>query len=159
MDMLHFKLKRTQNNKFYQETKLNNNLIQELPHTLTNVYQEQFSNGYSSGIGDFIRGSIFLLQLCKLYNINCEITFKNHQISKFLNISNNNPINDLTITRDIGKINIISFNVNDKIQYTVASVNESIKLFKKYIFENRLHRFINTIFYPLYSDILVEHKE
>ena len=133
-------------------------MFKELPRTLTHVYQEQFGNGYSLGIGDFIRGSIFVLQFCKLHGIPCEITFKNHQLSKFLNISNATPINDLSIMRDKQRINATFYKMNGEIRYATGSVNDSSRSFINYWSQTK-STCVNTNFYPLHPNILVEHKD
>jgi len=50
-----------------------------------NVYQSKYSKGavHGTGLGDFIRGSYFLLEFCKKYNFEPKIMF-NNCISKFL---------------------------------------------------------------------------
>lgn len=132
-------------------------MLEELPSTLTHVYQEEFGNGYSLGIGDFIRGSIFVLQFCKLHGIPCEITFKNHQLSKFLNVSNATPINDLSIMRDKQPINATFYKMNGEIRHTVGSVYDSSRSFINY-WNRTKSTCVNTNFYPMYPDMLVEHK-
>jgi len=139
--------------------------IQSQVNKITNVYQEKYLNGNSTGLGDFIRGSIFLLQYCKLYNIQCEISLKNHNIYKFLNnYDNDSSTPDLNIIKNM-YINIKSFHiVNDEITYTSRSQEESLNFFNFYIksikytsINNNLN--IHTHFFPLYENILFEHKE
>jgi len=52
---------------------------------INNVYQSKYSNGAinGTGLGDFIRGSYFLIEFCKKYNFEPKIIF-NNCISKFL---------------------------------------------------------------------------
>lgn len=64
------------------------------------VYKTHYINGPSSGIGDFIRGSIFLYQISRILNIDFEINLSYHPISKYLI----NP-GDKNINEDI--INLI----------------------------------------------------
>jgi hypothetical protein len=127
---------------------------------LTNVYQEKFVNNAPSGLGDFIRGSLFLLQYCEYKKLKCEISLKNHIISKFLkNVSlDNKYINDMSILRykdtymrfyDKGILN----------KYTV------IKKFLKYIESTEKFQGvkdgnlnINLMCFPLYSEISRQHK-
>ena len=73
-----------------------------------NVYQEKYANGkYCTGIGDFIRGSLCLLQYATLQNIQFEMYYAAHPISQFLcsrdtneneddDDSNNNSNNELS---------------------------------------------------------------
>jgi hypothetical protein len=132
---------------------------------ITNVYQEKYLNGNSTGLGDFIRGSIFLLQYCKLYNIECEISLKNHNIYKFLNnYKNDSNEMDLTIIKNV-YINCKSFNiVNNEITYIMRSQSDTLSFFNFYIksinytsINNNLN--MNAHFFPLYENILSEHKE
>jgi hypothetical protein len=51
---------------------------------ITCIYKTHFSNGPSGGIGDFIRGSIFLHQISKILDIDFEINLAYHPISKYL---------------------------------------------------------------------------
>lgn len=52
---------------------------------INNVYQSKYENGKenSTGLGDFIRGSYFILEFCETYNFQPKIVF-NNCISKFL---------------------------------------------------------------------------
>ena len=131
---------------------------------ITNIYQEKYLNGNITGLGDFIRGSIFLLQYCRLYNIECVISLKNHKIFKFLNMYDNKTNDsDLTIFRN-KDINCIPNHIKNEIKYINYTPFETIQLFNSYLYtikdtykNNNLN--INTIFFPLYENILPEHKE
>jgi len=50
---------------------------------LTNVYQINYKNGKATGFGDFLRGSLFLIQFCKEYELIFEINLINHPFSKY----------------------------------------------------------------------------
>jgi len=54
--------------------------------TIENVYQEKYGDVNASGIGDFLRGSYFLLQFCEQFNFSYNINILNHPISQFLEI-------------------------------------------------------------------------
>lgn len=54
--------------------------------TIENVYQEKYGDVNATGIGDFLRGSYFLLQFCEQFNFSYSINMLNHPISKFLEI-------------------------------------------------------------------------
>ncbi len=70
----------------------NNNIQVTTPYnTIINVYKEKYKNANCHGIGDFIRGSYFILEYCSENNLNCDITFVNHPVSSFL--KNNNDLN------------------------------------------------------------------
>ena len=58
------------------------------------VYQLQFINMPSPGIGDFIRGCFFVMQLTKLLNLEFELDISNHPIAKYIeNSGKNSAIN------------------------------------------------------------------
>jgi hypothetical protein len=58
---------------------------------INNVYQSKYENGKvnSTGFGDFLRGSYFILEFCQKYNFQPKIVF-NNCISKFLLIKTHN---------------------------------------------------------------------
>lgn len=58
---------------------------------IVNVYQLEFTNKKSPGIGDFLRGSFFLMQLAKILNLEFEIDISNHPISQFVINNGLNP--------------------------------------------------------------------
>jgi len=54
--------------------------------TIENVYQEKYGDVNASGIGDFLRGSYFLMQFSEQFNFSYNINMLNHPISQFLEI-------------------------------------------------------------------------
>ena len=50
------------------------------------VYQLQFTNDKSPGIGDFLRGCFFVLQLSQLLKLEFELDISNHPIAKYIKI-------------------------------------------------------------------------
>lgn len=54
------------------------------------VYQLQFINSKSPGIGDFIRGCFYVMQLSKILNIGFELDISNHPIEKYIENSGKN---------------------------------------------------------------------
>jgi len=52
--------------------------------TLVHIYQLNYINGKSPGLGDFLRGSFCFMQFSKLYNLEFDIDFSNHSMSKYL---------------------------------------------------------------------------
>jgi predicted DNA-binding ArsR family transcriptional regulator len=56
------------------------------------VYQLQFTNCKSPGIGDFLRGCFFVLQLSKLLNLEFELDISNHPIAKYIENSGKNSL-------------------------------------------------------------------
>jgi len=55
------------------------------------VYQLEFVNMPSPGIGDFLRGCFFVMQLTKLLNLEFELDISNHPIAKYIENSGKNP--------------------------------------------------------------------
>jgi|LauGreDrversion2_2_1035103.scaffolds.fasta_scaffold00595_4 hypothetical protein len=51
---------------------------------VVNVFQKNYINGKGNGFGDFLRGSIFLLQIAIIYDLKFDVDYRNHTISKFL---------------------------------------------------------------------------
>ena len=63
--------------------------IKQKTVTIENVYQEKYNNINGSGLGDFIRGSYFLMEFCDKNNIPFNINILNHSVSQFLEIYQN----------------------------------------------------------------------
>jgi hypothetical protein len=55
---------------------------------VVNVYQTDYKNMKSPGLGDFLRGSFCLMQVCRLLNIDFDIDISQHPLSKYIE----NPI-------------------------------------------------------------------
>jgi hypothetical protein len=55
------------------------------------VYQLKYKNMPSPGIGDFLRGCFFVLQLSQLLNLEFELDISNHPIAKYIENSGKNP--------------------------------------------------------------------
>ena len=51
---------------------------------IVNIYMQNYSNAVGGGIGDFIRGSFFLLQFCIVNNLRFDIDYQNHPVAKYL---------------------------------------------------------------------------
>ena len=126
---------------------------------IVNIYQEKYVNGNCCGIGDFIRGSYFLLQYCDKLNLECEINILNHPISKFLN----NSINP-TILNNIKIIicsNFMKIDKNNNVYISYSNNPEKyIKDFKDNILDikpinNKIH--ILTNYFPI-NIISENHK-
>jgi len=52
--------------------------------TIVQVYQYDFVNAKSSGLGDFLRGSFYLMQLSRMLNVGFKMDISNHPISEFI---------------------------------------------------------------------------
>ena len=135
-------------------------LLEEKTITIENVYQERYNNIKATGIGDFIRGSYFLMEFCDNNNILFNINILNHPISQFLEIYQNkqsliinniNKFEELNFQPHISNNNIItntydSFTNNKFINY----------LSKQHVFNKKIYTYI--ISYPS-EKIDEKHKE
>lgn len=67
--------------------------LQLTTETIENVYQEKYNGVNATGLGDFIRGSYFLMQFCDDYNLTFCINIANHPVAQFLEMyQNKKPI-------------------------------------------------------------------
>lgn len=112
---------------------------------ITNVYLQNYSNAKGGGIGDFFRGSFFLLQFCIRNNLLFDIDYQNHPISKYLykkynrineNIDYENvlyyyPDNEKTTTKFY----------NDFITYLESNPSKNIYLFSNNYPMNKISNF------------------
>jgi hypothetical protein len=53
---------------------------------IVNVYQLEYKNSQSMGIGDYLRGCICLFQICKFIGVDFDMDFTNHPISKYFHL-------------------------------------------------------------------------
>ena len=136
-------------------------LIELRKATIENVYQEEYNNNvHATGLGDFIRGSYFLMQFCDNNKINCSINISNHPISQFLEIYKNQP---QLIYNNVNKFEQKNFNpiVSDNNiigNIYDPSINDSFVkyLSKHHTFQRKLY--VYTITYPA-NNISKKHKE
>jgi hypothetical protein len=56
---------------------------------IVNVYQINYKNSESMGIGDYLRGCFCLFQICKLIGIEFDMDLSNHPISKYIYCDDN----------------------------------------------------------------------
>lgn len=54
------------------------------------VYQLQYINDKSPGLGDFLRGCFYVMQLSKLLNLEFDIDFSNHPMSQYIETQDKN---------------------------------------------------------------------
>ncbi len=69
-------------------TYLKDNFSNTKLKTIVNVYQMNYKNGYEQGFGDYIRGSIGLIYICNILNLNFDIDIKNHPMINFIDTTN-----------------------------------------------------------------------
>lgn len=91
-------------------------MLQMRPNlTIENVYQEKYGTVNASGIGDFLRGSYFLMQFCDRHQFQYVINMANHPISQFLEIYQDNPIMPLQQVGVFGKTNFYPVYLQDNV--------------------------------------------
>jgi len=110
---------------------------------IINVYQNTYAKGVqATGIGDFIRGSFFLMQFCSDVGYAYEIDISNHYMSKFLenspqninSINNNYTYYDDTITKCTGILNNkYKISPGNVINNSTGNKQQIITKFKTYL--------------------------
>lgn len=94
---------------------------------IINVFQKTYINLKGMGFGDFLRGSFYLMQISNILNLEFDIDYKNHMISKFLHKKdeiNNIHINYNNIFFYMGYLNIMNVNLTNEFINYINSVNE-----------------------------------
>ena len=81
---------------------------------IIHIYQLDYKNGKSPGLGDFLRGSFCFMQLAQLYNLDFDINFANHPMSKYL--ENVNYLNDIDYN-NIEKYHDINLSTNKFLEF------------------------------------------
>lgn len=118
-------------NTNFNNIKYNNTKLKKI----VNIYQQNYLNAKCCGIGDFLRGSVCLYQLCKLNNIIFEMDISHHPISKFIYIdtSNNNIIDTSNNIIEIDYNNISHYKSLNYIFGGKQRVKDSYNFYKKFI--------------------------
>lgn len=123
---------------------------------IINVYQLVYNeNRIATGLGDFIRGSYFLIEFCKKYNFKYFIDFSNHPIKNFLKKYNKIQLNEKikNIYKKINKFELDNFNpLIDSNKFINNYSNKEIYFnFLEYLSnqdKNEKNIFIYTITFP-----------
>lgn len=124
------------------------NYILENIKLIINTYQEEYANNKkASGLGDFIRGSYYLIQFCTKYKIKYNIDFSNHPLRNYLNKTNKNTTISYNSVLPFSKNNFIpeildNNTLNSKID------DETDAFFIDYLYEqyNNIKIKIDTLF-------------
>ena len=146
------------------DTNINNVELNNISKII-NIYQEKYPNSNCPGIGDFIRGSYFIIQFSKKFNIQYEIII-NHPISNYLKNTNDIDIDNNLLNNVQFKQTIIDIKASDSTnnlimheyieEYNKNKVNDIIDTFKNsfkqeyYTNKNNIIYF-STNQYPIYK--------
>jgi len=137
------------------------NVLQIKKTVLENVYQEKYNNNINAtGLGDFLRGSYFLMQFCDQNSIPFIINILNHPVSQFLEIyANKQPL----MYKNINKFEDPNHHPHILNNHIITNVydNEINNNFTEYLgsqqtFNNKIYIYVNT--YPTIN-IDQRHKE
>jgi hypothetical protein len=103
---------------------------------IVNVYQLEYINGKSPGLGDFLKGCFCFIQLAKLLNLQFDLNILNHPISKYTeNFSDTNNIdyNNIFLYKEYNRnLSVSDFN-HEKIKnnLNVDFLEKTIDLLNK----------------------------
>lgn len=137
------------------------NILQLTNVTIENVYQETYgANINATGLGDFIRGSYFLMQFCEENELLFNINMLNHPISQFLEIYQNKQSLHY---KNINKFDLTNFNpaiLDDNILTNIHdyTINNDFMYFLKdqTVYNKKIYTYL--ISYPTIL-IVEEHKK
>jgi hypothetical protein len=126
---------------------------------ISNVYQSKYKNGNATGIGDFIRGTYFLLDFCENYNIQPKVIF-NNIVSKFLINSNNDKdeynLKNINLFKNFNekKQNI----KNNSVLYPTLDNENIIKDFVEYLKISHINNGNILIYSISYPNVIINEK-
>lgn len=125
--------------------KIDNRLNIRNTSKIVNVFKQHYINNVGMGIGDFFRGSFFLMQFCDKFNLDFDVDLSQHPASQFLKKSK-----QTTIQTSESDYNSVLYLFHDTDQ--TLHMFESIKTFNKptcYLYTNN---------HPNKNNILHRHK-
>jgi len=111
---------------------------------IVNVYSQKYKNANGGGIGDFIRGSLFLIQYCIKNNLRFDIDYSNHPISKFI-YKKYNKIHDKNIMYD----DILYYYPDNTDIYNIEFINTFTNYINSSYDDEIIFLFSNN--YPMYK--------
>lgn len=118
---------------------------------IINLFQKRYTNGNSMGFGDYIRGSLCLLQIALIHKIQFDMNYINHPISKFLtNTTNNDEQSNSINYNGIAMFTDNNFDRNDKTFHKkMIDLLNSVSTSHHYLFCNS---------YPVSNPTLAQRK-
>jgi len=82
---------------------------------IVNLFQKRYTNGNSMGFGDYIRGSLCLIQIAQIHGLQFDMNYINHPVSKFLtNTTNNDQLSIESNTINYNGISMFTDNNFDR---------------------------------------------
>lgn len=82
---------------------------------VVNLFQKRYTNGNSMGFGDYIRGSLCLIQIAQIHGLQFDMNYINHPVSKFLtNTTNNDQLSIESNTINYNGISMFTDNNFDR---------------------------------------------
>ena len=109
------------------------------------VYQLEYINDKSPGLGDFLRGCFYVMQLSKLLNLEFDIDFSNHPMSQYIESQENKNMsinyNNLEFVKGLNRPPHLWYDSNPHID----------KYFANNII-NKLNNYSNSDTYGLFSN-------
>ncbi len=130
----------------------NNNIISREIKIIHLVYKFKYLNGYATGFGDFIRGSLYLLQFCEKHLINFDFDIYEHPIGNYLHFFAKKQKIDHNISNYISKflgLNAYFKTTNQIIDYLIIlNSDENFIRYINNLFNYNGHIFINTCNFP-----------
>jgi hypothetical protein len=132
--------------------------------TINNVYQPIYKDDVkSTGLGDFIRGSYFLMEFCSKYDLNYKIVF-NNKMSLFLKNKDNRDLNNITNNiKSFKDNNVVSLLISNE-DYVLNPIKNKdiLSIFTKYLKDciscNKTDMFIYCTCFPINETISENDK-
>ena len=125
---------------------------------IINVYQLNYKNSKSMGIGDYLRGCFCLLQVSKLLGIEFDMDFTNHPISKYLQENKEKEKYSINYS-DIVKYDDANFLPSDGNTYKKNSLSFLLGFIKEMNLINSEHYFLFSHSFPIFNQINFNSRE
>jgi hypothetical protein len=117
------------------------------------VYQLDYINAKGQGLGDFLRGCFYIMQLTKLLNLEFDIDFSNHPMSKYIETTKkNNDINYDNLEWYIGHNRPFHLWTSPNMYIDYSYANELINKLNNYTYSDTYGLFTNA--FPIFYNFL-----
>lgn len=144
-----------------EDKRIYRNVISEMNiKGIVNIYQSHYANAVSTGFGDYIRGSYYLMQFCDFHGIKWRIDLSNHMISLFLKYNSNPGGESIPAVYKYMENN--GEHLRDANNMIRNRIQNNFLDFKKFLKVQTKHgkgtMFIHTICFPVFN-VSSEHRE